>query len=72
MSNSINLNSLLGIDGTENLEEIQDRRKTLRFPDFEIQEETTIKMNLDNNEEDYLDLAGIQIDLNEKTSKNKY
>ena len=36
MTGPINFNPFQGISGTESLEQIQDRRKTLRFPEIDL------------------------------------
>ncbi|HIU87227.1 TPA: hypothetical protein IAD52_09695 [Candidatus Spyradomonas excrementavium] len=69
MSNPVNFNPFLGVSGTEKLEEIQDRRKSLRFPEMEMPEAPAIEMNVGNDEEGYLDLDGLQMDFNKEIPK---
>ena len=66
MSNPVNFNPFLGVNGTEKLEEIQDRRKSLRFPEMELPEAPAIEMNAGSDEEGYLDLENIPLDFNKK------
>ncbi len=69
MSNPINFNPFLGVGGTEQLEEIQDRRKSLRFPEMELPDVPAIEMNAGQDEEGYLDLDGMQMDFNKQFPK---
>ncbi|MBS4759078.1 MAG: hypothetical protein KHX03_00055 [Clostridium sp.] len=69
MTGPINFNPFIGVSGTENIEQIQDRRKSLRFPDIDLSP-VDLNMNQGQDEEGMIDLDNIDMSFNKQIPKN--
>lgn len=49
MTGPINFNPFLGVSGTESIEQIQDRRKSLRFPELDL---SPVELNMDQGQDE--------------------
>ncbi len=49
MTGPINFNPFLGVSGTESIEQIQDRRQNLRFPEIDL---SPVELNMDQGPDD--------------------
>lgn len=48
MTGPINFNPFQGVSGTKNLEQIEDRRKSLRFPDIDL---SPVELNMNQGQD---------------------
>ena len=69
MTGPINFNPFLGVSGTEDIEQIQDRRKSLRFPEIDLSP-VDLNMNQGADEEGVVDLDNVNMNLNKKLPNN--
>lgn len=69
MTGPINFNPFIGVSVTENIEQIQDRRKSLRFPDIDLSP-VDLNMNQGQDEEGMIDLDNIDMSFNKQIPKN--
>lgn len=69
MTGPINFNPFIGVSVTENIEQIQDRRKSLRFPDIDLYP-VDLNMNQGQDEEGMIDLDNIDMSFNKQIPKN--
>ena len=65
MTGPINFNPFLGVSGTENIEQIQDRRKSLRFPEIDLSP-VELNMNQGPDDEGLVDLENMDMSFNKK------
>lgn len=49
MTGPINFNPFLGVSGTESIEQIQDRRQSLRFPELDL---SPVELNMDQGQDE--------------------
>ena len=65
MTGPINFNPFLGVSGTESIEQIQDRRQSLRFPELDL---SPVELNMDQgqDEEGIMMLENMNFDFNKK------
>lgn len=61
MTGPINFNPFQGISGTESLEQIQDRRKTLRFPEIDL---APVDLNMSQGQDDEGEVMLDKLDFN--------
>lgn len=68
MTGPIKFNPFQGVGGTQSLEQIQDRRQSLRFPDIDLSP-VDLNMNQGQDEEGLVNLDNLDFGLNKKVSK---
>ncbi len=61
MTGPINFNPFQGISGTESLEQIQDRRKSLRFPEIDL---SPVDLNISQGQDDEGEVMLDKLDFN--------
>ena len=68
MTGPIKFNPFQGVGGTQNLEQIQDRRKSLRFPDIDL---SPVELNMSHgqDEEGLVNLDNIDMNFDKKFKK---
>ncbi len=68
MTGPIKFNPFQGVGGTQNLEQIQDRRKSLRFPDIDLSP-VELNMSQGQDEEGLVNLDNIDMNFDKKLKK---
>lgn len=68
MTGPIKFNPFQGVGGTQNLEQIQDRRKSLRFPDIDLSP-VELNMSQGQDEEGLANLDNIDMNFDKKFKK---
>ena len=68
MTGPIKFNPFQGVGGTRNLEQIQDRRKSLRFPDIDLSP-VELNMSQGQDEEGLANLDNIDMNFDKKFKK---
>ncbi len=68
MTGPIKFNPFQGVGGTQNLEQIQDRRKSLRFPDIDLSP-VELNMSQGQDEEGLVNLDNIDMNFDKKFKK---
>ena len=68
MTGPVNFNPFIGISGTEKIEQIQDRRQNLRFPDIDL---SPVELSMDQGQDDegIMMLENLDFDLNKQIPK---
>lgn len=61
MTGPINFNPFQGVSGTESLEQIQDRRKSLRFPEIDL---SPVELNMNQGQDDEGEVMLDKLDFN--------
>ena len=61
MTGPINFNPFQGVSGTESLEQIPDRRKTLRFPEIDL---APVDLNISQGQDDEGEVMLDKLDFN--------
>ncbi len=65
MTGPIDFNPFKGVGGTENIQQIQDRRQSLRFPDIDLAP-IDLNMNQGQDQEGVIDLDKTDMSFNKK------
>lgn len=65
MTGPINFNPFKGVSGTENIEQIQDRRQSLRFPEIDLNP-IDLNMNQGQDQEGLIDFDQMDMSFNKK------
>ena len=68
MTGPIKFNPFQSVGGAQKLEQIQDRRQSLRFPDIDLSP-VDLNMNQGQDEEGLVNLDNLDFGLNKKVSK---
>lgn len=69
MTGPINFNPFVGVGGSESLEKIDDRRKSLRFPDLDL---SPVELNMFQEMDDEGILNLDSLDFSEKKLSEKF